>query len=297
MVRLLLCALAFAAGACRAPAASPPLGAATPSPARPGTARAAPPAFSASPGYLGVIVTDAVDVAAPLDARVEALLVRVGDRVQRDTPLARLDRSGLEKDLAMALAALASARAGRDRAELERGLARERTARRQGSVETSRGTIGLASDEERSAARYEERLAAARTRAAQAEIDERSARVDQLRALARAAELRSPCDGVVAAALIDAGAQARRGLPILRLLQGDAPRVRFAVPEADIGTVTVGDRVRVDAAERSAAATVERLAPEINRSARMLFVEARLDGAQTALRVGEVARVRRVERP
>jgi HlyD family secretion protein len=266
-------------------------------PAPPRVGRATPasdavPAPPLGPGYLGVVIGDVVDVAAPLDARVEALLVRVGDRVVRDQPLARLDRAALEKDLMMANAALAAARAARDKAALELRLARERAERRTGSVETSRGTVGLASDEERSTAQYEAELAAARLRAARAELDERSARVEQLRALAREAELRAPVDGVVAAQLVDAGTQAHRGAPILRLLCGGDARVRFAVPEADVGAVAVGDRLRVDAAGRSAGATVARVAPEINRSARMLFVEALLDSGAARLRVGEVARVR-----
>src|SRR5207253_3014942 len=123
-------------------------------------------------------------------------------------------------------------------------------------------------------AQYEAQLAATRLRAAEAELDQRAARVTQLRALAREAELRAPCDGVVAAQLVDAGAQARRGAPIVRLYAGAAPRVRFAVPEPEIGAVAVGGRLRVVAGGRSVSAVVARVAPEINRSARMLFVEA-----------------------
>ncbi|MGZ3428539.1 MAG: hypothetical protein ACXVCV_17925, partial [Polyangia bacterium] len=66
---------------------------------------------------------------------------------------------------------------------------------------------------------------------------------------------------------------------------------RFAVPEPEIGTIAVGSPLRVVAGGRSVAAVVARVAPEINRSARMLFVEARLDDGDGGLRVGEVARV------
>lgn len=303
---IFMCAVALGLGACRAPAAPPAslTAAALPAaaPSRRGETAASPsgaspPLMTAGSGYLGVIVGDLVDVAAPIDARVEALLVRVGDRVTRDAPLARLNRAALDEDLAMATAAVSAARAARDKARLELGLAGERATRRAAAVEISHRTVGLASDEERSTAQYEERLAGARLGAAKAELAERGARLEQLRALAREAELRAPCDGVVAAELVDAGAQARRGAPILRLLAGGAARIRFALPEAEVGTVAVGDRLRIEAGGRTTSARVARLAPEINRSARMLFVEATIDGGDDRLRVGEVARVRPETRP
>ncbi|MGZ3437925.1 MAG: efflux RND transporter periplasmic adaptor subunit [Polyangia bacterium] len=278
--------VALALCGCHAAAHDPPPRADVASPAPSATIERA-----ADAGWLGVVIGDLVDVAAPLDARVTALLVRVGDRVAKDAPLARLDRTALDEDLAMAVAAEAAGRAARARATLERGLARERAGRRAASVEISRGSVGLSSDEERSTARYEAELAATRLRAAEAELAERAARVAQLRALAREAELRAPCDGVIAAELVDAGAQARRGAPIVRLLAGATPRVRFAVPEPEIGAIAVGAPLRVVAGGRSVAAVVARVAPQIDRSARMLFVEARLDDGDGGLRVGEVARV------
>lgn len=286
-------ALTGCRGAARAPA---PPAIATPSPS---------PSPSPSidrgddAGWLGVVVGDVIDVAAPLDARVTALLVHVGDRVSAGAALARLDRAALDQDLAMAIAAARAARASRDKAAIEVDLMRERAARRSGSVELSSGSVELSSAEERSTARHEAQLAAARLRAAEADVAERAARVTQLQALSREAELRAPCDGVVAAELVAAGAQARRGAPLLRLSSGGTPRVRFAVPEADLGRVRVGDGVRVTAGARSVGGTVARLAPEINRSARMLFVEATLerDGDGEALRLGEVTRVQRREAP
>ena len=61
------------------------------------------PGAPQKPGYLGVVVArESVDVAAEVAGRVESVVVRPGDRVERGDLVARLDRRELAQGLAMA---------------------------------------------------------------------------------------------------------------------------------------------------------------------------------------------------
>ena len=158
IVRSVLVALALGVCGCHGRVAAK-------APAPPRVVAAAPasdvvPAPPIGPGYLGVVIGDVVDIAAPLDARVEALLVRVGDRVTRDQPLARLDRAALEKRIngwrsTAAWPPLASPRATRGRSSCA-WRANAPSAAPRPSRSRAAPSV-LASDEERSTAQCRSR--------------------------------------------------------------------------------------------------------------------------------------------
>jgi len=259
----------------------------------------APPALAAhatDKGFVGVVLAPAtVDLASQLEARLDHLRVRPGDHVVASEVIAQLDTRTARKELAMAKAAVLAAKAEVRRAEIELAQAAERRERRSAVVELPSGaTVSTTSDEDRSTAGYQEKLAATRLQAARASLLDRQAHADELRTLAEEGALRAPFDGVIAERYLDEGTIVRKGTPIVRLIESSGLRVRFAVPEEKAHALEVGLplRVRVDA--NSLDGKVEKVAPEIDAAARMVFVDASLvvpDKDQQHVRGGRAARV------
>ncbi|HEX6836705.1 MAG TPA: efflux RND transporter periplasmic adaptor subunit [Polyangia bacterium] len=248
---------------------------------------------AAPEGFVGIVVApETVDVTTQLEARIRSIDVRLGDHVKAGALLAKLDTRSARHDLEMARAELVAARTERERAGIELAEAAEKLERR-GTKVTVRGeAVGTVSDEELSDSKYQEKLAAVRVAAADASIDSKQVRLEQLAALVAEGAVRAPFDGTITARYIDAGAMLQRGAPIVRIIESGQLRVRFAVPEGRASTMKVGVPVRIVVDGRALGGTVEKVSPEIDASARMLFVEARLDAdREQGVRPGQVARV------
>jgi hypothetical protein len=84
----------------------------------------------------------------------------------------------------------------------------------------------------------------------------------------------------------------RQGTPVVRLLESGDLRVRFAMPE-DVEEPAVGFPVRIEVAGQIVHGTVDKVAPEIDAAARMIFAEASLapPWPRNRLRSGQVAHV------
>lgn len=246
--------------------------------------------------FLGMIIApETVDVTSQLEARLTEVRVRAGDHVARGDVLARLDTRSARHELAIAAAELATARSERDRARLELAEDQERLARRQAVVELPTQTVGTVSDEEVASSRYEQRKAAVKVAAAQAEVSSKAAHLAELRMLLAEGAVRAPFAGTVAARYADVGSLIHKGTPIVRLIESGELRVRFAIPEERANSVAVGDPVQIAAAGLTLSGVVEKLAPEIDAASRMIFAEASLDvpaAARERIRSGEAVRVR-----
>jgi RND family efflux transporter MFP subunit len=236
-----------------------------------------------------------VDLASQLEARLKLLRVRPGDRVAEGEVIAQLDTHAARKELAMAKAAVLAAKAEAQRAELELQQATERRERRAATVDLPSGaTVATVSEEDRSNAAYQEKLAAARLEAAKAAVIDRQAHADELRTLAEEGAVRAPFDAIVAQRYLDEGTIVRKGTPLVRLIESSALRVRFAVPEDDVHAIEVGVPLRVRVDKLDLNGKVEKVAPEIDAAARMIFVDASLDVPvkdKPHVRSGQVARV------
>ena len=256
-------------------------------PVAPVTAKPAPPAPATE--YLGVIIADqAVDVAANLDGRLADVLVRIGDRVQRDAPIASLDLRALQTDLDVARAEVKAARAAEAQAKLQVTDAQMR-------VERSAKLGALIPQADLDTARHEQKLAVTRLDSARAGVAEATARVAKLEVSRTDASVRAPFAGVVSARYLDPGALVHAQTPIVRLISADELRVRFAIPEDEARLFSAGTRIHARVASGlQLGGTVESIAPEVDPAARMIFAEARLDPpAQGGTRppAGVVARV------
>jgi len=245
--------------------------------------------------FLGVVVApQTVDVTAQLAGRLLSVVVRVGDRVQNQSVVAKLDIRSARREVEVARAELATAQAAREQAALDDTQAAERFARRSTVVELpSQTTVSTVSAEELSAAHYQTLAAKAKLTAADATIAEKRAKLAQMELAVKEGVVRAPFDGVVVARYVDGGATVRQGQPIVRLLETGDLRVRFAIPE-DATELTVATPVHVRVAGQLLAGVVEKVAPEVDTASRMIFAEASLAPAsslQHALRSGQVARV------
>jgi RND family efflux transporter MFP subunit len=248
-------------------------------------------------GFLGMMVApETVDVTSQLEARIAEIKVRPGDHVARGAIVARLDTRSAGHELAIAAAELAAARTARDEAKLEEAQSDERRSRREGVVELRTETVHTVSEEELSASRYQQKVAAVKVAAAEANVSSKAAHLAQLRLLVAEGAVRAPFDGTIAARYADLGSLIGKGAPIVRMIESGELRVRFAIPEERANALAVGDPVRIVAGAETLTGVVEKINPEIDAAARMIFAEASLDEPERSsarVRSGQVARVYR----
>ena len=143
-------------------------------------------------------------------------------------------------------------------------------------------------------------VAQARRSSAQADVEAAQAdtaiarrQLEELDVLLAYAELKAPFAGVVTHRTVDPGDLVRessevgKGEPLFVVSQIDRVRVHIPVPEVDAAMVTRGDAVTLTfpsfAAEESLAATITRLAGELEPSTRTMLVEAELSNAEGKL--------------
>src|SRR5436305_5116664 len=275
---LLLAVLAAACGG-RQPAPPPPParagdgGRAAPAPAR----AAAPPAPPGGGWVGGIVARASVDLTAEAPGRLAAIHARVGDRVERGDRLATLDTRAAAQDLEMARSSLHAAEAEPARAAAEAAEARQRAERRHANPD-------FFSKEDMADSELKRKTSAAALDAAEARVGEQRARVRQLETAAGKNEIRAPFAGRVAERFVDAGAVVGPGTPILRLISGGDLLVRAAVPPEQARALAVGKAVtaRVPTLGLDVPGHLERIAPQVDAAAQMIFVEARLDPTPAA---------------
>ena len=189
----------------------------------------------------------------------------------------------------MAEAALRVAEAEHDRLGIELADASAKSARLHGIPE-------LVPREQIVTADSLEQVAAARLRAAVADLAGKRARIDQLKQMLQDAQIVAPFDGTIAARYVESGTTVSRSTPIVRVISPASLVIRFAVPEEQAAGVAVGRKVivRVASVDLTADAVIESIVPEIDAALRMVVVEARLDangGRTQTIPSGAIARV------
>ncbi|WP_437672782.1 efflux RND transporter periplasmic adaptor subunit [Sorangium sp. So ce131] len=263
---------------------------ARPAASAPAAPRPAPP--RPRERFVGVLVADqAVTLAAATEGTVESVRVRPGDAVRRGEVIAALDTRAARREVAVVEASARSAEAEVERASVDLAEARDALARRE-----ALHAQGLSSGEDLAKASFAQRSAAARVDVARARAAEARARVEALRGAIRDAALTAPFDGTVAARFVDPGATVLRASPVVRVIGGGEPRLRVGVRPAVAARIAPGAPVRAEIGGAGVVleGSVEAIAPEIDASARLILVEARLrpeDAARARALAGESARV------
>ena len=243
----------------------------------------------------GYVEGEYVYVGAPVAGRLETLDVARGDRVGAGTPLFQLDRSSEQpaRDdaaarLVRAEATLADLRKGKRPSEIESIQAQLAQAKAMLALSETKlerrkplGDAVSREDVEEASAEYERDQARVAELQAELETAKLGARADEIQAAeaevkaARAqlaqAEWRlgelsqaAPKAGRVIDTLYRPGEWVAAGAPVLSMLPPDNIKVRFFVPEPQLGAIQIGDEVQVrcDACPPDLTAEISFIAPE-----------------------------------
>jgi RND family efflux transporter MFP subunit len=221
---------------------------------------------------VGVVVAgQMLDLAPRVDGRLEALKVRLGERVSTGQEVAVLEFQPLELELAARQASLQAAEAEQSRSTILLTQARQRLEREKRIREHSPA-------EAVEQAENQVALALADVELAKARVAEARARLDQAASNLAHTRVRAPFAGVVSVLFLQPGNMVGRTTPILRLVS-EVLRLRFAVPTTLASTFRTGTpvHVRVEALEVTLTGVVDSISPELDPASRHLRAEARLD--------------------
>ncbi len=232
----------------------------------------------AAPGWSGYVEGDYVYVSSQLGGTLSQLNVRAGDQATKDMPLFALEaeneqaaRLEAEALLARANAQLANTAKGkrsdeiaviqaqisqaRAQAKLNAAeLAREEQLVKQGFVSAARSD-NLRAAQAQSSARLDELEAQLRVAQLPARVDERAAAAadtDAARQSLRQSAWReaqksrtAPASGLVADTFFRVGEAVQAGQPVLALLPPGNVKARFFVPESAVGHLQLGAAVQI----------------------------------------------------
>lgn len=265
----------------------------------------APPAPATLAGY---VEAEYVVVASPAAGRLVSLSVERGAQVAAGVPLFRVEpelpalavreaqarasaaradvrdlaRGARRDELAAAQAALAAAEATAAQAGAD--LARQQGLAAQGFVSAA-GLDALRARRDAAAAEVRRLSAQARSlrlgarddrqAAASAQADAADAAAAQQRYRLGQTEVAAPVAAQVVDTLLRAGEWAAVGAPVVQLLPPGAVKLRFFVPQAQLGQVPVGSRVQVrcDGCSAPVDATVRYVAPEAEFTPPVVYSE------------------------
>lgn len=204
---------------------------------------------------------------------IAEVLVNVGDRVTRDQPLANLATASIANDLAQQAAAVAEARAALG--EAAANASRARQLRDSGAISVQQVSQDLTA----------EQTARARVQSAEARLNAEQLRLRQTRVVA-------PDDGVIATRAATAGAVARVGEEMFRLIRQGRLEWRAEVPGSDLYRVRKGQPVELAMPDGSTVTgTVRTVAPTIDPRTRKGIVYVDIAAAES-LRAGMFVRGR-----
>jgi RND family efflux transporter MFP subunit len=226
------------------------------------------------------------DISAQILAPVEIVTKHEGDRVRRGDILIQLRAPALRAGVGQASAALESARLQSQAASAGAALAAVNLAR-YAQLRERHSVTPYELDQYRE----QSEAAAAEAQRSKAEMDAAKSALQAQQANAADAILYAPFDGVVAKRLVDPGAMATPGAPLLYLQSTGALDVVFAVPVSSADSVRVGTSVSIsNGTGAGMQARVTSIDPGGDAGSHSFMVKAVLPEAST-LRAGTVVQV------
>ena len=221
--------------------------------------------------YPGELDADAAEVASGISGRITSVSVRIGDHVEQGQELARIDVTELFRQRAEAAAAAKAAAAAALRAKVQLEAAEREMQRGQALFDD--GTI---SQQELDRLGSEAGALEATRAAATAQEAQALARVGVLDQNIAETRIRAPFAGTVAERHYDPGSFVAAGTSVIRIVARDPLRVRFEVPEQDVGRFDADTAFAVRApptGSREVPGRVTGLGTEVDRARRIVRME------------------------
>jgi HlyD family secretion protein len=239
--------------------------------------------------YPGELFSDAVELGSRVGGRVETVYVRIGDHVDAEQGVAKLDDELLARQLRELRAMLRARRALARSSEVSATAAQRELDRSQALFEQ-----GVASKQELDTLETELRLREAEHASAVAQAEQAQATIAVLEESLTDSEVRAPFAGVVARRDVDPGAFVDAGQSIVRIVAESPLRVRFRVPEHELGEIHVGLRFELETrlgVSELPRGEITRLAGEVTPADRSMLIEGVVD-PHASLRPGMYADIR-----
>jgi HlyD family secretion protein len=239
---------------------------------------------------VGNLVGDATVAVVPRAAgRLEAIYVRLGDRVSMGQRIAKIEDFELQEQVKQQEAALEVSRATIRQREADLQLAETNAQRSRNLFARQLLPKQTLDDTE---ARYQS--AVAQLDLARAQNNQSTARLDELRINLANTTIVSPVNGFVARRAVDPGAFVGQNAPVVDVV--DITRVRLVanIVEKDLDQLQAGDdtRVEVDAFPGEVfTGRIARVAPVLDPATRTASVEIEIPNPGFRLKPGMYARV------
>lgn len=124
--------------------------------------------------------------------------------------------------------------------------------------------------------------------AATAGLEQAGANVTALKATIERKHVRAPFDGRIGIRLVNVGQFVARGRPLVPLQKLDPIFVNFSVPQRELGSLTIGQKVSlsVDAFPEAFSGAISAINSEVDATTRNVSVQALLDNPGEKLRAG-----------
>jgi len=226
--------------------------------------------YETSGSVMAVTITQ---VASRIMGAVTSLPVKEGDRVRAGQLIVTIDNQDMLQRLKATERGLDAAREQRDLMGV--------TAKRYAKLYTEKALTQQEMDE-----------VTTREKVAQLEYDRARAMADEARVMVGYTRITAPVSGVVTAKMIDLGATAVPGIPLLTLENQDAFQVETHIDEGLAGKLTTGKPVTViiDALNRTLEGKIQKIVPSVDPLSRSFLVKITL--VAQGLHTGLFARVR-----
>jgi HlyD family secretion protein len=223
--------------------------------------------------FVGVLLPSQMANLTPrADAKIVVVRRKVGEAVAKDDVIVGFDLRDQQHELDVAEARLKAALADSAAAAADLAFDRERVGRRSTGVDMGGRYVALVSGEEAASARSAAESARARLWAASAHIAEQQARVEQLKLVVQASEIRAPFAGIVSAINFEPGMTVHPGDVVARVVAEHGLRVRIAVPEEQ-ASLLEARHARIVLDDRTLEADIDQVSPEPEPASRAFVIE------------------------
>jgi RND family efflux transporter MFP subunit len=204
---------------------------------------------------------------------IAQVLVDIGDVVEKDQVLARLDSRTLASNLNQAEADTALAQANLSAAKAEAQLAAKTEKRYRTLLE--QGNISKQIYDE---ARLSLQIKRAQEQVAHANVKRALAAANANKIALTEAAIRAPFDGIIQSRYMDEGTQILGGTPALKLIEVGPIKAHIGVPSKSLASLTIGSTYKLSWNGKAQPARLMAISPEVDPNTRTLNAVFKISG-------------------